>query len=181
MDVGEKEKESLMSVKLIDNDSFYGFRARRYVNGATVQQYFSLMKSGKRVTGWEKDRIFRAAESFDRNLERKQKETARDRQKELKHTSRAKSATGVRGISLRNKEYTKNGKTYSSLSFVVSCQSEVVGKPVGTSYSISSNGWEGAWEKAIKFLAKHKKIFRYRHLLERMPPKPNDIGNETRH
>ncbi|THB74738.1 MAG: hypothetical protein D6B28_01735 [Gammaproteobacteria bacterium] len=172
-----------MSVKLIDNDSFYGYRARRYVDGATVQQYFSLMKSGKRVTGWEKDRILRAAESYDRNLERKQKETARDRQKELKHTSRAKSATGVRGISLRNKEYTKNGKTYSSLSFVVSCQSEVVGKPVGTSYSISSNGWQGAWEKAVKFLAKHKKIFRYRHLLDRIPQKPDDVDGmtETRH
>ena len=162
-----------MSVTLIDNDSFYGFRARRHVDGHTEQHYFSLMKNGKRLTGWEKDRVYRTAVAMDRTLERRQDETRRNRQKEMKHTARARSATGVRGISLREKVYHKRGKSYSTLSFVVSCQSELAGKPVGTSYSIPENGWDAAWEKAVKFLAKHKKIFRYRHLLERMP-QPNE-------
>ena len=158
-----------MSVTLIDNDSFYGFRARRHVDGKTEQHYFSLIKNGKRLTGWEKDRVYRSAVTLDRTLERRQQETKRNREKEMKHTARAQSATGVRGISLREKTYQKRSRTYSTLSFVVSIQSELAGKPVGTSYSIPENGWDLAWEKAVKFLAKHKKIFRYRHLLDRIP------------
>jgi len=38
-----------MSVKLLDNEAFYGYRVRRTVNGKLYQEYFSLKKGGKRI------------------------------------------------------------------------------------------------------------------------------------
>ena len=38
-----------MSVKLLDNEAFYGYRVRRTVNGKLYQEYFSLKKGGKRM------------------------------------------------------------------------------------------------------------------------------------
>ena len=37
-----------MSVKLLDNDAFYGYRVRRTVDAKLYQEYFSLKKNGKR-------------------------------------------------------------------------------------------------------------------------------------
>ena len=38
-----------VSVKLLDNEAFYGYRVRRTVNGKLYQEYFSLKKEGKRL------------------------------------------------------------------------------------------------------------------------------------
>ena len=38
-----------MSIKLLDNEAFYGFRVRRTVNGKLYQEYFSLKKNGRRM------------------------------------------------------------------------------------------------------------------------------------
>ena len=38
-----------MSVKLLDNEAFYGYRVRRTVDGKLYQEYFSLKKNGKRM------------------------------------------------------------------------------------------------------------------------------------
>ena len=43
-----------MSVKLLDNQAFYGYRVRRTVDGKLYQEYFSLKDSGKRLTGAKK-------------------------------------------------------------------------------------------------------------------------------
>ena len=40
-----------MSVKLLDNKAFYGYRVRRTVAGELYQEYFSLKKDGKRLDG----------------------------------------------------------------------------------------------------------------------------------
>ena len=39
-----------MSVKLLDNDAFYGYRVRRTVDAELFEEYFSLKSAGKRVT-----------------------------------------------------------------------------------------------------------------------------------
>jgi hypothetical protein len=144
------------------------------VGDETVQRYFSLIKKGKRVeAGWEMERVYREAQAYDRQLERQQNEVARQRKKELNHTSRIRSATGVRGISLRYKRSRKAGRLYSALSFVVSCKSLATDKPVSTSFSIAENGWEEAWKKAVHFLCKHKKMYRQRELLDRIPAQPD--------
>ena len=40
-----------MSVELLDNPRFFGFRVRRQIEGKTYQEYFSLKASGKRLRG----------------------------------------------------------------------------------------------------------------------------------
>lgn len=42
---------SSVSVKLLDNDAFYGYRVRRSVDGKLYQEYFSLKREGKRLSG----------------------------------------------------------------------------------------------------------------------------------
>ena len=40
-----------MSVELLDNPRFFGFRVRRQIDGKTYQEYFSLKANGKRMRG----------------------------------------------------------------------------------------------------------------------------------
>ena len=40
-----------MSVELLDNPRFHGFRVRRQIEGKTYQEYFSLKEDGKRLRG----------------------------------------------------------------------------------------------------------------------------------
>ena len=49
-----------MSVELLDNPRFHGFRVRRQIDGKTYQEYFSLKESGKRLRGAK-----RAAATFE--------------------------------------------------------------------------------------------------------------------
>ena len=40
-----------MSVELLDNPRFFGFRVRRQIEGKTYQEYFSLKENSKRMRG----------------------------------------------------------------------------------------------------------------------------------
>ena len=57
-----------MSVKLIDNEAFYGYRVRRTVNAKLFQEYFSLKKGGKRLNGAVKKKIEAQANKRDDEL-----------------------------------------------------------------------------------------------------------------
>lgn len=70
-----------MSVKLLDNQAFYGYRVRRTVDGKLYQEYFSLKENGKRLTGAKKKAVEAAAQARDQELERAQikaREAAKD-------------------------------------------------------------------------------------------------------
>ncbi len=72
-----------MSVKLLDNRAFYGYRVRRTVAGELFQEYFSLKKDGKRLEGRQKKAIEKQAIERDKELEEQQlrylEETKEDR------------------------------------------------------------------------------------------------------
>ena len=40
-----------MSLELLDNPRFYGYRVRRQIEGKTYQEYFSLKENSKRLRG----------------------------------------------------------------------------------------------------------------------------------
>ena len=50
------KKDPSMSVELLDNPRFYGFRVRRQIDGKTYQEYFSLKENSKRMRGAKKSR-----------------------------------------------------------------------------------------------------------------------------
>ena len=52
----------IMSVKLLDNDAFYGYRVRRTVDAELFQEYFSLKSAGKRVRGAARNKIYSLAQ-----------------------------------------------------------------------------------------------------------------------
>ena len=62
-----------MSVKLIDNEAFYGYRVRRTVDGKLFQEYFSLKKDGKRMKPAERKKVLATAETRDSVLDTQQK------------------------------------------------------------------------------------------------------------
>ncbi len=57
-----------MSVKLLDNDAFYGYRVRRTVDAELFQEYFSLKSAGKRVRGTARNKIYSLAQERDDKL-----------------------------------------------------------------------------------------------------------------
>ena len=57
-----------MSVKLLDNDAFYGYRVRRTVDAELFQEYFSLKSAGKRVRGAARNKIYSLAQERDDEL-----------------------------------------------------------------------------------------------------------------
>ena len=68
-----------MSVKLIDNEAFYGFRVRRTVGGRLYQEYFSLKKSGKRLGVRQTRAVERLAQARDEELRLEQEKSKRRR------------------------------------------------------------------------------------------------------
>ena len=44
-------RSDILSVKLLDNEAFFGFRVRRTVSGKVFQEYFSLKLDGVRLQG----------------------------------------------------------------------------------------------------------------------------------
>jgi hypothetical protein len=62
-----------VSVKLLDNKAFYGFRVRRTVAGKLYQEYFSLKTGGSRLEGKKKKEIEKEALARDVVLEAQQK------------------------------------------------------------------------------------------------------------
>lgn len=155
-----------LSVKLIDNEAFYGFRVRRTVDGKLYQEYFSLKKDGKRMGPKLRKGVEAVAQARDAELDALQKKA-----KESRKAERCFHDDGsVKGISfLKKKE--KSGNLTPI--FQVGIASEVDGKIVCTSFSINAHGLKGAWQKAVDAYASHKKIGKatklYKQITAAMP------------
>ncbi len=155
-----------MSVKLLDNQAFYGYRVRRTVDGKLYQEYFSLKENGKRLTGTKKKAVEAAAQARDQELERAQIK-AREAAKDIRCFNPDGS---VKGISYLLK--TEKSGNLTPI-FQVGIASEVERKTVCTSFSLNAHGRDGAWEKAVDAYARHKAIKRnsklYKKLKSAMP------------
>ena len=156
----------LMSVKLLDNKAFYGYRVRRTVNGELFQEYFSLKRDGKRLRGDEKKQVEQEALARDIELERRQIEY-----QEASREDRCFHPDGrVKGISYLLK--TEKSGSLTPI-YQVGIASQLEKKTVCTSYSVNAHGDEAAWRKAVDAYAKHKLIDKksklYRRLLSARP------------
>ena len=155
-----------MSVKLIDNDAFYGYRVRRTVDGKLYQEYLSLKKDGKRMGPSLQKQVENKAKKRDAELELAQRKA-----KESKKGERCFHSDGtIKGISfLKKKE--KSGNLTPI--FQVGIASELDSKIVCTSFSVNAHGLQGAWMKAVEAFIKHKKIKKgtklYKQILAAMP------------
>ncbi|MEM7100710.1 MAG: hypothetical protein AAF541_20780 [Pseudomonadota bacterium] len=157
-----------MSVELLDNPRFHGFRVRRQIDGKTFQEYFSLKANGKRLRGAKRAEVKAVAEARDAELagmQQKSKDKA-DKEIQLDETGQ------VKGILCREKKE-KSG-TMTPV-FQVGIMSRVTGKIVNTTVSINKHGIPGAWERAVEFYCQHKNISKrskvYKDLLARCPKK----------
>jgi len=155
-----------VSVKLLDNEAFYGYRVRRTVDAKLFQEYFSLKKGGKRIAGAARKRIQNAANKRDEELA-----NAQSKAKKANKAQRCFNANGsVRGISYLVKTEKSGTKTPI---FQVGIASEADGKIICTSYSINAHGKSVAWQMAVDTYAKHKGIGKgsklYKDLLAAMP------------
>lgn len=154
-----------MSVKLIDNEAFYGFRVRRRVDGTLYQEYFSLKKKHKRLSKRATAKVKKQALSRDEDLQRLQRKIRQQRR-----TKRCFRPDGsVRGIYyLENR--TKRGSITRTFRIMVGSSREL--KNVCRSVSISKLGKEDAWRQVIETYAYHKRISKnsklYRQLLASM-------------
>ena len=155
-----------MSVKLIDNEAFYGFRVRRTVGGRLYQEYFSLKRSGKRLAARQTRVVERLAQARDEDLRLEQEKCKRRRKAELCFHADGR----VKGISYLIKTEKSGTKTPI---FHIGIASELEQRIICTSYSINAHGLQQAWAKAIRTYARHKKISRssnlYKKLLTSMP------------
>lgn len=155
-----------MSVKLIDNEAFYGFRVRRTVNGKLYQEYFSLKSNGARASARLIKQVEATAKARDAELEQEQ---VRLKQK-MKADRCFNSDGSVKGISYLQKREKSGNLTPI---FQIGIASEVDGKIVCTSFSLNAHGPEVAWRKAVEAYATHKNIARttrlYKQLLAAMP------------
>ena len=155
-----------MSVKLIDNEAFYGYRVRRTVDGKLYQEYLSLKKDGKRMGPTLRKKVEASAKKRDAELEAEQKQA-----KVARKAERCFHNDGtVKGISfLKKKE--KSGNLTPI--FQVGIASEIDDKIICTSFSVNAHGLEGAWDKAVVSYAKHKNIKKttklYKQIAAAMP------------
>lgn len=155
-----------MSVKLLDNPAFYGYRVRRTVNGKQFQEYFSLKENGERLQGRARRAVELAALRRDEELAREQ-----DRARERLKADRCFNSDGtIRGISYLMK--TEKSGAVTPI-FQLGIASELENKIVCTSYSVNAHGSEEAWRKAVDTYARHKVIRKntklYRQLLAAIP------------
>lgn len=157
-----------MSVKLLDNEAFYGYRVRRTVNGKLYQEYFSLKQGGDRIQGRGKKAVEQAAIQRDEELAQLQDKT-RER---LKADRCFNSDGSVRGISYLLK--TEKSGSVTPI-FQLGIASELEQKIVCTSFSLNAHGSEEAWRRAIDTYARHKVIRKntklYKQLLAAKPSK----------
>ncbi|CAA0091471.1 Uncharacterised protein [Zhongshania aliphaticivorans] len=155
-----------MSVKLLDNKAFYGYRVRRTVAGKLYQEYFSLKNGGARLEGRRKKSVENEALARDAVLEAQQKRYL----DETKEERCFKSDGTVRGISYLLK--TEKSGNLTPI-FQVGVASKVVNKTVCTSFSLNAHGSGDAWQRAVEAYAKHKSIRKntklYQRLLKAMP------------
>ncbi len=155
-----------MSVKLLDNNAFYGYRVRRTVNAELFQEYFSLKKGGKRLNGNTRKKIEQEAVNRDDELA-----VSQAKAKRANKAARCFNANGsVRGISYLVKTEKSGTKTPI---FQVGIASEADGKIICTSYSINAHGKDLAWKMAVDTFSKHKSIGKatklYKELIAAMP------------
>jgi hypothetical protein len=155
-----------MSVKLIDNEAFYGFRVRRTVNGKLYQEYFSLKKGGKRLGSRPTRAVELLAQARDAELQIEQEKSRRRRKAELCFHPDG----SVKGISYLVK--TEKSGTRTPI-FQIGIASELEERIVCTSFSINAHGADAAWNRAIETYAQHKKISKgsklYKKLAASMP------------
>ncbi len=155
-----------MSVKLLDNEAFYGYRVRRTVNGKLYQEYFSLKKGGKRMGPRLTKQVEREALARDDELAAEQQKV----KKKLKADRCFNSDGSVKGISYLLK--TEKSGTVTPI-FQIGIASELENKIVCTSFSLNAHGKAGAWKHAVDAYAKHKVIGKgsklYKKLLSAMP------------
>lgn len=151
-----------MSVKLLDNAAFYGYRVRRSVNGKLYQEYFSLKSNGERVDARRRREIEKQAIARDDELRRQQLQ-----QRQQRKIERCFNDDGsVRGITYTIK--TEKSGTRTPI-FQVGIVSSLDKRVICTSYSLNAHGREGAWLKAVETYVRHKQISKqsplYRKLL----------------
>lgn len=155
-----------MSVKLLDNEAFYGYRVRRTIDGRLYQEYFSLKERGERLGGRARKLVEQEAVRRDEELAQLQ-EKARER---LKSERCFNSDGTVRGISYLLK--TEKSGSVTPI-FQIGIASELESKIVCTSFSLNAHGTEAAWRKAVDAYAKHKVIRKntklYKQLLAAIP------------
>ena len=161
-----------MSVELLDTTRFYGYRARRQIDGKTYQDYFSLKKNGKRLKGVSKQKVKELAVARDEELKKQQ-----DKAKQKRAIDNIFNDDGqVRGILYRTKYERSGTKTPV---FKIGIMSNLEGKTVNTTVSINAHGWQGAWQRAVDFYCQHKKIAKraklYKSILAAIPKKPRSI------
>lgn len=140
-----------MSVKLIDNDDFYGYRVRRSINGHSYQEYFSLKENGKRIKGTLLENIKKEAITRDGALIEEKKRL----DKKLKATRCFSDDGSVKGINFLHK--TEKSGTITPV-YQVGISSVLEGRIVSTSFSLNAHGEDNAWAMAVDFYAKHKVI-----------------------
>ena len=155
-----------MSIELLDTARFYGFRVRRQIAGKTYQEYFSLRKDGKRLGRSEKAKLKASVDKRDAALAKMQKRAKADADKRSIFGEGGK----VRGILFRIKTEKSGTRTPVFQIGIMSAKSQ---KIVNTTVSINMHGLKGAWEKAVKFYAFHKRISKqsatYKKLLRCRP------------
>ena len=155
-----------MSLELLDTARFHGFRVRRQIAGRTYQEYFSLRKNGKILSGSEKTKVKALAEKRDLVLERMQ---VKARAEAAKLAIFSKSGK-VRGILFRMKKEKSGSLTPV---FQIGIMSDRLQKIVNTTVSINMHGLKTAWQRAVDFYAFHKCISKqsviYKKLLRYRP------------
>jgi hypothetical protein len=150
-----------VSVKLLDNEAFYGYRVRRTVNGKLYQEYYSLKRAGKRLGPKLRKAVESEAVARDDILSEEQKRV----KKQLK-ASRCFNADGsVKGISYLLK--TEKSGTVTPI-FQVGIASELESKIVCTSFSLNAHVKDLAWDKAVEAYAKHKVIGKNSNLFKKL-------------
>ena len=164
-----------MSVELLDNPRFYGFRVRRQIDGKTYQEYFSLKENSKRLRGAKKAEVKAMADVRDAELKTLQQKNRDKNDREIQLDSSGQ----VKGILCRMKRE-KSG-TLTPV-FQVGVMSRVRSKIVNTTVSIPRHGRVDAWQRAVDFYCEHKNISKrtkvYKELIARCP-KPAQIKRYT--
>ena len=164
-----------MSVELLDNPRFYGFRVRRQIDGKTYQEYFSLKENSKRLRGAKKAEVKALADVRDAELKTLQQKNRDKNDREIQLDGSGQ----VKGILCRMKRE-KSG-TLTPV-FQVGVMSRVRSKIVNTTVSIPRHGRVDAWQRAVDFYCEHKNISKrtkvYKDLIARCP-KPAQIKRYT--
>lgn len=157
-----------MSVELIDNPRFHGFRVRRQIEGKIYQEYFSLKESGKRLRGAKRAVVKAVADSRDATLVGLQDKAKDKAAKEIRFDQNGQ----VKGILCRMKRE-KSG-TMTPV-FQVGIMSRETGKIVNTMISINKHGIPSAWTRGVNFYCRHKQINKrvkiYKELIAMCPKK----------